>query len=476
MLLFDNPGYDRFFNPLCCQNKRIYYECILQLIEKSKQVSLLYENDARDTLTLYFRNLMYAVEDEDNSGSADENISSKKSEVENASAVLRYFRHCGWISERELGRTGDNIATVMPYCRKMIDAIERIFNRDNSAALTNQIFAIYDVLHSAFTEGHGRNVRPYSNILTPVSDSVADLKNELLILKDSIRSIMRIVIKMTETNELGQFLIRDEMMERFFNDYFFIKKDGLIPGYIDEIEKMLRSVVKTDVYENMIREYQELHDVTQIQAREAVENQFDEIKSFISYDYVKEMDYIDKKINNYYNLYSTRILMVLSNNVNMQSYLNNLLMTMKNMDTEEKGEALRHISKCFMLETHKYVGRRSIERRKKRNPNTKSAAVVQSTMTDEERARLTQELLHKQPERYGADRATEYFDRILGDEQSVVPDGEMVKTREDAMMVAASIIYSGSAEFPYEVEFLGGTVETSAATISSIRIKRKNNE
>ena len=79
----------------------------------------------------------------------------------------------------------------MPYCRKMIDAIERIFNRDNSAALTNQIFAIYDVLHSAFMEGHGRNVRPYSNILTPVSDSVADLKNELLILKDSIRSIMR---------------------------------------------------------------------------------------------------------------------------------------------------------------------------------------------------------------------------------------------------------------------------------------------
>lgn len=26
MLLFDNPDYDRFFNPLCCRNKRIYYE------------------------------------------------------------------------------------------------------------------------------------------------------------------------------------------------------------------------------------------------------------------------------------------------------------------------------------------------------------------------------------------------------------------------------------------------------------------
>lgn len=476
MLLFDNPGYDRFFNPLCCKNKRIYYECILQLIEKSKQVSLLYENDARDTLTLYFRNLAYAVEDEDNSGLADENISSKKSETENASAVLRYFRHCGWISERELGRNGDNMATVMPYCRKMIDAIDRIFNRDNSAALTNQIFAIYDVLHSAFSEGHGRSVRPYSNILTPVSDSVADLKNELLILKDSIRSIMRVVIKMTETNEMGQFLIRNEMMETFFNDYFFIKKDGMIPGYIDEIEKMLRSIAKTEVYENMIREYQELHDTSEIQAREAVENQFAEIRSFISYDYVREMDFIDKKINNYYNLYSTRVLMVLSNNVNMQSYLNNMLMVMKDMDSNEKRTALELISQCFMLESHKYVGRRSIERRKKKNPNTKSAAVVQSDMTEEERMRLTQELLDRQPDRYGAVRAAEYFDRVVGIQQSIVPDQTIVKTREDAMMVAASIIYSDSGEFPFEVEFLGGTTETEAATISNIRIKRKKNE
>lgn len=63
-------------------------------------------------------------------------------------------------------------------------------------------------------------------------------------LKDSIRSIMRMIIKMTETNELNQFIIKDEMIEAFFNDYFFIKKDGLIPGYIEEIERMLRNIKK----------------------------------------------------------------------------------------------------------------------------------------------------------------------------------------------------------------------------------------
>lgn len=410
---------------------------------------------------------------EDNSGNADENISSKKSETENASAVLHYFRHCGWISERELGRNGDNIATVMPYCRKMMDAIERIFNRENSAALTNQIFAIYDILSSAFKVDHARNIRPYSNILVPVSDHVSDLKNELLILKDSIRSIMRVVIKMTETNALGQFLLRDEMMQTFFNDYFFIKKDGLIPGYIDEIERMLRRLVTTESFENMITEYENLYDVTEIQAREIVEAQFDEIKSFISYDYVKEMDYIDKKINSYYSLYSTRILMVLSNKVNMQTYLNNLLMQIKNMGTEERNVILTEISKSFTLESYKYVGRKSIERRKKRNPNTKSATVVKSALSDEERARLTNELLYEYPDRYGVKQVTDYFEKLFKDEKVIEPDKELVKTRDDAMMIAASIIYSGSADFPYEVEFLDGTIETEIATISNIRIRRR---
>lgn len=135
MILFDNAEYDNFFNPLCCRNKRIYYECILQLIEKSKSVPLLYETDAKDTIILYLRNCTYAVEDEVASNNADENISSKKTETENAGAILRYFRRCGWISEKEIGRNGDNIATVMPYCRKMIESIERIFNRDRTGIL-----------------------------------------------------------------------------------------------------------------------------------------------------------------------------------------------------------------------------------------------------------------------------------------------------------------------------------------------------
>ena len=48
-----------------------------------------------------------------------------------------------------------------------------------------------------------------------------------------------------------------------------------------------------------------------------------------------------------------------------------------------------------------------------------------------------------------------------------------VHTREDATMIAASIIYSGTAGFPYEVEFGEGMVETEAARISNVTIKKK---
>ena len=48
-----------------------------------------------------------------------------------------------------------------------------------------------------------------------------------------------------------------------------------------------------------------------------------------------------------------------------------------------------------------------------------------------------------------------------------------VHTRDDATMIAASMIYSGTAGFPYEVEFRDGMVETEAARISDIQYKEE---
>ena len=468
MSLFETVS-ERFFNPFCCRNRAIYFECISQLIEKSKEIPVLYETDARNTLILYLQNCRYSIETEN----IGEEIASGRSPQENASAILRYFRVCGWITPQEIGRSGDNIASVSAYCRKLIDAIHKIFDGDANGAITNHIFSMYEILKSSFGKDSARAVRPYLNILVPLIENECDLKNELLILKDSIREIMRAVMKMADVNSFGQFLMKDELLNRFFNDYFFIKKSGLIPAYISDIDRMLRKLRHSELYERMVEEYRKIDSVEEIRARETINRQFGELDSFINLEYDKEMGYIDRKINTYYNLYSTRMMMVLSGSTNLENELNRLLLILKNANGEDRETAISRLSQTHCLMSVGYIGRKSFERRKKRNPNQKNVGLSAAELSEEERQRLTDELLTEAPDRYAMDNVEKHFDRIFAGRDFVSVEECGVHTRDDATMIAASIIYSGTAGFPYEVELKDGLVETEAARISNLTIKRK---
>ncbi len=468
MSFFDTLN-ERFFNPFCCRNRSLYFACISQLIEKSKEIPVLYETDARDTLILYLQNCQYTIETEN----IGEEITSARSPQENASAILRYFRACGWITPQEIGRSGDNLASVTAYCRKLVDAIQRIFGGDANGAITNHIFSMYEILKSSFGKDSARAIRPYQNILVPLIENECDLKNELLILKDSIREIMRAVMKMADVNSFGQFLIKDELLNRFFNDYFFIKKSGLIPSYISNIDRMLQKLRRSELYDRMIREYIRISNVEELQAKEKIDRQFDELDSFINLEYEQEMGYIDRKINTYYNLYSTRMMMVLSDNTNLEHELNRLLLFLKELDGEDREEIIGRLAQSHRLMSVGFIGRKSFERRKKSNPNLKNAGLLQAELSAEERQRLTDELLTETPDRYSMDHVEQYFDRLMSGREKISVEECGAHTRDDATMIAASIIYSGTAGFPYEVEFKDGMIETEAARISNINIKRK---
>lgn len=460
---------DKFFNPFCCRNKEVYFECISLLIEKSKEITVLYETDARQCLIIYLQNCLYAIETED----IGEEISSKRSPQENATAILRYFRTCGWITPKEIGRSGDNIASVSAYCRKLIDSIHHIFDQDVNSAITNHIFSIFETLKSSLEKGSVRAIRPYSNILMPLVEDECDLKNELLILKDSIRDIMRMVIKMSEVNSFGQFLLKDDMLQRFFHDYFFIKKSGLIPAYISEIAKMLRKLRRSELYEKIIEEYVKLKNAELSEARELVDRQFAVLETFINIEYEQEMNFIDKKINTYYNLYATRMMMVLSNGSNMEHLLNRLLIYLKDLEAEEREQVLEQIAQTQRLQTIGYISRKSFERRKKRNPNEKTAEILEEEMSEEEKQLLTDALLTDTPDHYSIENVTEYFDKQQFVENQSEIETWNITTREDAMMAAAGIIYSDTEGFPYEVELEEGMIETDVASISKMIIKRK---
>ena len=469
MSIFETVG-EKFFSPFCCRNREIYFACIRRLIETSKEIPVLYETDARNALILYLQNCQYAMEREE---IGEETVGGERSPQENASAILRYFRACGWITPQEIGRSGDNLASVTAYCRKLVDALQKIFEGGADGAITNHVFSMYEILKGAFGKDSPRALRPYVNLLEPLTEHKLDLKNELLTLKDSIRTIMRAVMRMADANSFGRFLIRDQLLNRFFNDYFFIKKSGLVPSYLAKIDRMLRRLRRSELYGRMVLEYRQRKQVEEPAAREVIDRQFEALDSFINLEYPEEMDYIDRKINTYYHLYATRMMMVLSGNTNLEHQLNRLLLSLKDLPAAEREAALGRLGETHRLISVGYIGRKSLERRRKPNPNRKSAGVAEDSLSQEELERMTEELLAGSQDRYSMERAGQHWERLLAGRDRIPVEACGIRTREDAMMVAAAILYAGEPGFPYGVEWEEGTVETPAARISHVTIERR---
>lgn len=64
MDIFELVNNEKFFNPLSSKNRKIYFECIVQLIEKSKEVPVLYDSDARNCVAIYLKNSAYVFQNE----------------------------------------------------------------------------------------------------------------------------------------------------------------------------------------------------------------------------------------------------------------------------------------------------------------------------------------------------------------------------------------------------------------------------
>ena len=180
MNIFETLRNEKFFNPLTGINKRIYFECITELIEYSKSTPVLYETNVKDLLEMYLSNKQYHVKNDDTDFEYDDRDSVK---------IIRKFRECGWLSKPELGRNGEYITNITSNCRRIIDFLNHLSNRRNDAAISNRIQSMYEILQSTYSENSVRKDRPYSSVIVPLMDDEAELKNEVLDLKDSI-SIM----------------------------------------------------------------------------------------------------------------------------------------------------------------------------------------------------------------------------------------------------------------------------------------------
>ena len=463
-----------FFRPLTSKNARFYYECAQKLIDRSKEMPVLYERDAREIIANHMKQIRYELEDEGTDGDLT-HIEKGAIPAENAGAVIAKFRTCGWISKREIGRSSENLATVTARCRKIIETIRRVFDAGASGAITNHIFSIYEILYSSLEWNGGRQVRPYTNILEPLTDHEFDLKEELLILRDGIHGVMNGILRLDSANGLASYMVKDELLNRFFRDYFFMKKDGTIPGLIARINILLAQLTSSAIYGRIVSEYAMVKGVERYQAENAVEAQFEELEYFLNHGYDEQMAVIDEKIAAYYNLYAARISMIRNNSMNTQNYLNRVLTALKDMDTEKRQESLQALSASMRLLSFKMIGKKSFERRKQAVREHKDQGyLIDSYMDEEELYSLTESLYGVSSEKYGIDAAREHISKKLtGGRKEFSVKEEPIITKEEALMIASAVIYSSTDDFPYRTEFNDTVTDHGIAEISDFVIKEK---
>lgn len=464
MNFFDYIHNEAFFRPLNLKYRRIYYDCIQILIDKAKELPVLYESDAKDSLTLYLRNagIQDAKEDTDETGG----------ELR-PPEILSLFRECGWLMPREIGRSGEYVVNISTDCRRIMDFLRKISERKGEGMMSNRIFSMYEIMKSAFDEDSLRKERPYTNILVPLLDNETELKNELTDLKDSISNIMKAVVVFQDINSFGQYIMKDEMLDRFFHEYFFIKNNGLIPAQISFIRNRLRVLRQGEIFERMIAECSGRFQMSPEEAEEKIEHYFAELQYFLSVEYEENMELIDTRINNYYNLANTRIMLMAGNGIRLEAVLNDFLNAVSGLGEAEQDEAMERLCECTRIINQKYVGYRSFEKKKRLKNEGENIGLSNEELSEEEKLAQTEELFRKAPNRYSVEKVSGFMDIQMDGREKISIKEKQVRTKEEALMYTAAMLYAGNGEFPYQIQITDEEVAKEIADMSNVVISRK---
>lgn len=464
MDVFETLRNEKFFNPLTGINKRIYFECITELIEYSKSTPVLYEINVKDTLELYLSNKQYHVENDDTDFSYEDRDSAK---------IIRKFRECGWLSKPELGRNGEYITNITSNCRRIIDFLNRITNRKNDAAISNRILSIYEILQGVYSDNSVRKDRPYSSVIVPLMDDEAELKNEVLDLKDNIRIILSQITEINDLSSMGSYLLGDQVLEKFFTDYFYMKNNGLIPSVLKGIADQLRRFKNDSLFEIAIEEYSERMQVSSDESRDLLTKYIDEMYYYVTIEYPENMEAIDGSINKYYRLANMRIRLVTSNGLNLQSSIDAILAKIKEADREEKDNILNTLQECIGISSQKYISRKSYQKKKRQVIDTDSTVIVVNDLTEEEKNQITSELIENSINPYSLERTNSFFKVLFEDSDLPFIRSKYIKNKKEALMFASAFIYSEEQEFEYVVELGNEYEETAVADIINMVVRRK---
>lgn len=304
-------------------------------------------------------------------------------------------------------------------------------------------------------------------------DDEAELKNEVLDLKDNISIILGQITEINDLSSMGNYLLGDQFLEKFFTDYFYMKNNGLIPSILKGISDQLRRFKNDSLFEVAVKEYSERMQVNFDESKDLLTKYIDEIYYYISFEYPENMESVDESINKYYRLANMRIRLVTSNGMNVQSSIDTILTKIKETNDDEKETMIDVIQNCVDISSQRYISRKSYQKKKRKVIDTGSIAIEIDDLTEVEKNRITEELMDNSINPYSLERTNSFFWVLFKESNLPFIKSKYIKSKEEALMFASAFIYSGEEEFEYTVEHDEGYEETVVADITNMVVRRK---
>ena len=190
-------------------------------------------------------------------------------------------------------------------------------------------------------------------------------------------------------------------------------------------------------------------------------------------EYEENMELIDTRINNYYNLANTRIMLMAGNGIRLEAVLNDFLNAVSGLGEAEQDEAMERLCECTRIINQKYVGYRSFEKKKRLKNEGENIGLSNEELSEEEKLAQTEELFRKAPNRYSVEKVSGFMDIQMDGREKISIKEKQVRTKEEALMYTAAMLYAGNREFPYQIQITDEEVAKEIADMSNVVISRK---
>lgn len=450
--IFDKISNEKFFSPLSSPNARIYYRCIVSLMNYSLSEPVI----PYDIAIKKAQKSIYIEDGKD----------SEKS----GAAVLQALIEAGWLTPKRL--TSDNIyiTTITKDCAMILSYIKK-YAESGSNEMINHLYAMMDILKNVFEKKSSRRISPYHSVFVELIQHREELAIEMSNMYVDIDAIVKSIISAKTNEEYFDVLINHSLKEKFFSSYQRMKDKGresyLRVEICNYIEKLLND---RDLITRTAKVMSESLNISLSEAEEKVILEYEDMRDYLANtaysDYSRVDKMIDDKINSYItNLYS-RFTYIFENNGKFKSSLNKYLENVQKNGLDNVVD----LNSAINANSYMMVSNESVKVREKAEKENQSNELPTETLSEEEKKRRTIELKEAMQSKYSIKAVIAYFESIMKNKTEMILDNSV--KREDALYYAAGMTFSGDANFPFRITALDYYVENEEIKMKNIKIER----